>query len=113
MAENEKNGNGFSKAGIAVTVFLVGCIFLWAGGTLIELKTTAAVNRVKVETLENKAQDMVPRVEHERRYTSIDERFSRHDERMTRIEQIIYSAVFGVGKRGDAGQIQNGEQSKP
>lgn len=95
MGNEPPNGNGVSKGTQSLLGFIVAAILLWAGATLIEQGKLSSKNEVRIEFLESKASEIVPRAENERRYQALEDR-------MHRLEAVVDMTTFGIGKHANS-----------
>lgn len=103
---NGKNGNGYARQlAIGVGSFLIAGLLAWTGLGIVDLQGSQreirTEMRIRMEHIEDKAREIVPREENEKRYGAIEKGQGINEERITRIEQMLYT-YCGVGPNKNA-----------
>jgi len=74
-----------------VVAVLLGFLF-WIAVTLVDLQKEQSVQSEKINQLNEKAKEIVPRSENERRWQSLEAGQAQNSERIGRTEQYIFSS---------------------
>lgn len=108
-ASTNGNGNGFSKKAQDALGIIVASILIFVGGSVITLLISQGRFDERMKAVETAAQSIVPIKQHEQHDADIEKRFEALEREGTDMRQIIYSNVFGTGKKADAKDGQHAQ----